>query len=349
MEKQISIIIPTYNMEKYIGKCLDSLMIPEFDEVEVLVVNDGSKDRSSEIAHSYADRYLDSIRVIDKPNGNYGSCINAALPLATGRYVKVLDADDSFDTSAFSKFIKELRNCNEDAVLTTFRFINEDGEVTRIVDTVFSAKGVETASCNFDEVENTQFSIYNQMHLLSYNRSIFERFDYHQTEGISYTDTEWAIIPLSFCKTARFININLYRYLFGRPGQTTTEEQMRKSISHFGKVAYDLAYYFNKEGKNSLNFHFLENQIYLYHAYFYDLICKMDIPDRYTLLKKHDEDLRNLAPSIYARIGSIKYDDLVSYCKYEDIRKKGYPADFSVPLRVKMQLSFKTKFSKLFK
>lgn len=66
-------------MEAYIGKCLDSLLIPEFDQVEVLVVNDGSKDRSSEIAHSYAERYPDSIRVIDKPNGNYGSCINAAL------------------------------------------------------------------------------------------------------------------------------------------------------------------------------------------------------------------------------------------------------------------------------
>ena len=73
MEKQISIIIPTYNMEAYIGKCLDSLLIPEFDAVEVLVVNDGSKDRSSEIAHSYADRYPGSIRVIDKPNGNSGS------------------------------------------------------------------------------------------------------------------------------------------------------------------------------------------------------------------------------------------------------------------------------------
>ena len=85
MEKQISIIIPTYNMEAYIGKCLDSLLIPEFDQVEVLVVNDGSKDRSSEIAHRYADRYPDSIRVIDKPNGNYCSCINAALPQCTGR------------------------------------------------------------------------------------------------------------------------------------------------------------------------------------------------------------------------------------------------------------------------
>lgn len=105
-------------MEAYIGKCLDSLLIPEFDAVEVLVVNDGSKDRSSEIAHSYADRYPGSIRVIDKPNGNYGSCINAALPLATGRYIKVLDADDTFDTAAFSSFVRLLPSISDDAVIT---------------------------------------------------------------------------------------------------------------------------------------------------------------------------------------------------------------------------------------
>jgi len=67
MEKQITIIIPTYNMERYIGKCIESLLIPELNEVEVLVVNDGSRDNSSAIAHNYADRYPDSIKVIDKP------------------------------------------------------------------------------------------------------------------------------------------------------------------------------------------------------------------------------------------------------------------------------------------
>ena len=85
MNKVISILIPTYNMEKYLGRCLDSLLIEEIDIVEVIVINDGSKDRSSEIAHSYEERFPNSFVVIDKENGNYGSCINAGLSRASGK------------------------------------------------------------------------------------------------------------------------------------------------------------------------------------------------------------------------------------------------------------------------
>ena len=86
-------------MESLLPRCLDSLIINKnLEKLEVWVVNDGSKDRSSVIGHQYEERYPGVINVIDKPNGNYGSCINAALPKCTGKYVKILDSDDSFDT-----------------------------------------------------------------------------------------------------------------------------------------------------------------------------------------------------------------------------------------------------------
>ena len=106
MEKILTIIIPTYNMEKYLDKCLTSLIIEDkklMKLLEVLVVIDGAKDRSSEIGHTYQDKYPETFRVIDKENGNYGSCINRGLKEAKGKYVKVLDADDSFDNGNFSK------------------------------------------------------------------------------------------------------------------------------------------------------------------------------------------------------------------------------------------------------
>lgn len=101
MDKILTIIIPTYNMEKYLRHCLDSLIVPNMDKVEVLMINDGSKDSSSAIGHEYQNRYPKTFRVIDKENGNYGSCINRGLKEATGKYVKVLDADDSFDQLIF--------------------------------------------------------------------------------------------------------------------------------------------------------------------------------------------------------------------------------------------------------
>ena len=111
MEKILTIVIPTYNMERYLEKCLTSLIIDDQDlmnQVEVLIVNDGSKDRSSEIAHSYQDKYSNTFRVIDKENGNYGSCVNRGLSEATGKYIKILDADDSFFKDGYVAYINKL-------------------------------------------------------------------------------------------------------------------------------------------------------------------------------------------------------------------------------------------------
>ena len=110
MNKILTIIIPTYNMEKYLRRCLDSLIIDEegMKQLEVLVINDDSKDSSSQIAHEYQDKYPDTYRVIDKENGNYGSCINRGLKETTGKYVKVLDADDWFDNKSLMLFLTKL-------------------------------------------------------------------------------------------------------------------------------------------------------------------------------------------------------------------------------------------------
>lgn len=86
-------------MEKYLNKCLDSLLIKTgLEYLEVIVVNDGSSDSSLSIAQAYQQKYPDVFVIIDKTNGNYGSCINAGLPVAKGKYIKILDADDSFST-----------------------------------------------------------------------------------------------------------------------------------------------------------------------------------------------------------------------------------------------------------
>ena len=108
MDKILTIVIPTYNMEKYLDKCLTSLLFNDKDllkQLEVLVVIDGSKDRSSLIAHSYEKKYPETFRVIDKENGTYVSCIKRGLKEATGKYIKILDADDSFDTTNLRSFI----------------------------------------------------------------------------------------------------------------------------------------------------------------------------------------------------------------------------------------------------
>ena len=107
--KLLSLIIPTYNMDALLPRCLDSLLVPAtLKRLEVMVVNDGSRDGSLAVANSYRERFPQTVTVIDKPNGNYGSTINAALPIAQGKYVKILDADDWFDTTALVTFLDRL-------------------------------------------------------------------------------------------------------------------------------------------------------------------------------------------------------------------------------------------------
>ncbi len=126
MEKILTIVIPTYNMQDYLRRCLDSLIVPEeqMKHLEVLVVNDGSKDNSSAIAHEYQNKYPDTFRVIDKDNGHYGSCVNAALKIATGKYFRLVDADDWVNTSGLIKLIDLLSVHDEDAVFTKFSLHN---------------------------------------------------------------------------------------------------------------------------------------------------------------------------------------------------------------------------------
>ncbi len=219
MEKTLTIVIPTYNMQDYLHRCLDSLIVPEeqMKQLEVLVVNDGSKDNSSAIAHEYQNKYPNSFRVIDKENGNYGSCVNKGLKEATGKYIKILDADDWFDTENLSDFIGRLQDTDVDVVFTDYKIykqheIVEQQNLMAKTDYVYS---VEEAFA-----ENPMGIIFLQMHMVAYKLSCFDGLEYHQTEGISYTDQEWVLIPWANVRNLLYIPLSVYRYNLSREGQT---------------------------------------------------------------------------------------------------------------------------------
>ena len=216
MNKILTIVVPTYNMERYLDKCLTSLILPEeqMPMLEVLVINDGSKDRSSEIAHGYEAKYPQTFRVIDKENGNYGSCINRGLKEATGKYIKILDADDCFDIENFSSFLFSLNNIDSDCILSDMIKVDDSG------------KGL--VKCSLDVPPNRFFSLKEVgdeinnlwMHNVCYKTDILRKIHYHQTEGISYTDQEWVCLPMSACSSLIYFPQVIYKYLVGREGQT---------------------------------------------------------------------------------------------------------------------------------
>lgn len=243
--KLLSIIIPAYNMEALLPKCLDSLLVRDgtlSDALDVLVVNDGSKDRTSEIAHGYADRYPGIFRVIDKPNGHYGSCINAALPQAAGAYVKILDADDFVDTDAFQSLLEALREETDvadpaDAVIADWVSVNPEGVPFTAEPYDFLPKGKFTMA-EFNRLREGKGFI--GIHAICYRRAVFDRFEYRQTEGCCYTDTEWFSIPMAYAERIRYVPLCVTQYLVGRDGQSMDPKIFARDFHVLGKIAFKM-------------------------------------------------------------------------------------------------------------
>ena len=128
--KVLSVVIPTYNMESYLRRCLDSVTRSDVpDSLELIVVNDGSTDSSLAIMQEYAKERPDIVNIIDKPNGHYGSCVNHGLKETTGKYVKILDADDFFNTPNLDAVLTFLEDCTADLVVTDVLRVTINGKI----------------------------------------------------------------------------------------------------------------------------------------------------------------------------------------------------------------------------
>ena len=127
MEKILTITVPSYNVEKFLNQTLNSFIHDEIlDDIEVLIVDDGSKDHTAEIGKEYEEKYPQSFRVISKENGGHGSTINRGIAEAKGRYFKVVDGDDWVNTEDFVRLIQKLKGCSADYVFTNYYEVNDE-------------------------------------------------------------------------------------------------------------------------------------------------------------------------------------------------------------------------------
>jgi len=245
MSKILSICVPSYNMEQYLERCVDSMLVDEvLDKLEIIIVNDGSKDGTLAIANGYKNRYPDSIVVIDKPNGHYGSCVNASLKVATGKYFRIVDADDWVDSGALVEFVNTLEKIDADCVCTkrTVHNFNDNTIIDDITDATFEGR-LDLNKDNFP----VQFL---RMHNLSYSLSLLKTIHYRQTEGICYTDTEYTYTPLSCARNIAMVDVSLYQYFVGRGDQSMSPKVLQKNVEHLVRVIQSVL----KDHQCSFNF-----------------------------------------------------------------------------------------------
>lgn len=318
MDKILTIIVPTYNMEKYLDKCLSSLIVTDevlMRQLEVLVVNDGSKDRSSEIAHGYADRYPDTYVVIDKENGNYGSCINAALPVAKGKYVKVLDADDWFDTESFRKYLSAIQGLNVDLLINDCSFITDRGDM--IPAYTEDASIIPDKVFHFDRIARLKHFGNFQMHKLAYRTDIFKQMHYQQSEGVSYSDMEWVFLPMTLVNNVYYINIPLYYYLVGREGQTVDVKVASKRFRDIDIVTSKMISCWKCNQEDSLHKPYLEGRLLAHLVFLYSCHCVRGYYNREEFAI-FDKKIKKNAPDLHCQIMSKSYseDCRFKYIKY---------------------------------
>lgn len=231
MKKNLTISIAAYNVEKYIEETLSSLVCENMDLLEVLIIDDGSKDKTYEISKEFEKKYKGVFKVIKKSNGGYGSTINVGIEYAHGKYFKQLDGDDKYDTSALNKFLIELNKVDTDIIYNPFVIWTKyENNIIR--------SDIENKKKSGNELNYylSDIDCDLAMHSLCYKTSLLKKNNVKILENSFYTDTEYALYPFIYSNTIKVFTDPLYMYRMGDEGQSVSLNGMRKHYLDFEKV-----------------------------------------------------------------------------------------------------------------
>ena len=299
MKKILTISIAAYNVEQYIRKTLDSLIINNMDCLEVLIIVDGGNDKTLEIAKEYESKYPNTFKAVYKENGGYGSTINKGIELATGKYFKQLDGDDWFDTNNLEKICNELMKMPDvDVVYTPYiKYMEKDG--TEIIKRNNIEEYIEE-----NNLENIIQKVETQMimHSLMYKTEILKENGIKIDEKCFYTDTEYAIFPLFYAKSIKIYNIPLYVYRIGISGQSISFEGRIKHHQDHEKVDKSVI------EKYKMNLNITQNLKKYIEMYMMKMFCGtinnflLILPTNkaeFNHIKEFDKQILELNPEIY--------------------------------------------------
>lgn len=236
--KLLSIVVPSYNSQDYLERCVDSLMIGD-EDVEVLIVDDGSTDRTGEIADAYEVKYPGIVRAIHKENGGHGSAVNTGLEQAKGLYFKVVDSDDWVKYSAFKQILDALRRLTGgekvlDMLISNFVYEKEGAKRKKVV--AFRNALPENTMFTWDEVRHFHKSQNILMHSVIYRTKLLKDCGLKLPEHTFYVDNIFVFEPLPHVRNMYYMDVNFYRYYIGREDQSVNEKVMIGRIDQQIKV-----------------------------------------------------------------------------------------------------------------
>lgn len=321
MNKLLTFSVAAYNVEKYLDKLLKSITAAKrSDLIEVLVVNDGSKDRTAAIAKEYETKFPGIVRLVDKENGGHGSTINRGIKEATGKYFRAVDGDDWVDTDALNKIMENLGALEVDVVLMDYKICYEAGPT--VVE--------KTASMESGRVYEFEDAIakldYMRYHAVIYRTEFLRENNISLDEHCFYVDTEYMLYAIPKIKTIVYYEYPLYCYRIGLGEQSVSNEGRRKHILDGKKVAASLQAFYKKHVAtlSDARKNYIENGLASHCSFQFNswMLFKANKEHRNELVA-FDKMIRSEMPRVYEKMNSMSKTIVV-------LRKSNYLAYWPV-------------------
>lgn len=300
MSKLLTISIAAYNVSEYIETTLQSLVTSKYiDLLEIIVVNDGSKDNTLEIIEKYEMDYPGSVIVIDKENGGYGTTVNASIEKATGKYFRILDGDDWVDTNEFDRFIEKLSKTDTDLILTNY---------TKVYDGINNSELVIISNIEPNKIKS--LSLCDQLRgigiwSITYRLEILKSSGVTLPERIPYTDMLFSTLPMIKVDKVIYYPLSVYQYRLGRNGQSVSIDSRIKSIDVSNSLTISLIDFFETSAKGSRNALYIRNRIIDYTIWsFKSILLNKNDPNLRNKAYDFDEEIKNRSEIIYQGIFS---------------------------------------------
>ena len=229
--KYISFAIPCYNSQEYMAHAIETILTGG-EDVEIIIVNDGSKDNTSKIGHEYAEKYPDIIRVIDKENGGHGDAVNYGLANAEGKYFKVVDSDDWVNTESLQNILNVLKKMEEhgevDMLIANYVYEKEGASHKKVI----HYRNVLPQNQIFKWTDVGRFHIdqYILMHSVIYRTDMLKLCQLTLPKHTFYVDNIYVYYPLPHVRKMYYMDEDFYRYYIGREDQSVNEKVMIKRV-----------------------------------------------------------------------------------------------------------------------
>nr|WP_308668299.1 glycosyltransferase family 2 protein [uncultured Agathobacter sp.] len=329
MSKLLTVVIPSYNVEKYIEKAVISMVENSFrDKLEILIVNDGSKDRTHEIGKQLEIKYPESVKLINKKNGGHGSTINTGIKIASGKYFKVIDGDDWVEPDMWERFLNKLDDIDADLILTPYNKVYEN---TNEIVKMSIAHLVDRKRYRVDDIIS-QIGDEYQIHSVTFNTEKVRKF-INNRENCFYVDQEYILFPIVNISDLVYIDEAIYQYRLGDVNQSVSINSMQKNRKMHELVVYDiLDFYSNYYNTLSVRKReFLSDRIYglIYiQINIYLSLNSIDGLNECKLfldcIRKKNEKIYNMIPGLTIKLMKLnmKFGYLFATKKYNKIRKR---------------------------